>query len=54
MYRSAVQQQRSAWQEELSRYKMESNRLQADAAQLEKQKEWNLIKSPGERRTEAV
>ncbi|MBO9154179.1 HlyD family secretion protein [Chitinophaga sp. GCM10012297] len=46
MYRSAVQQQRSAWQEELSRYKMESNRLQADAQQLEKQKEWNLIKAP--------
>lgn len=46
MYRSAVQQQRSAWQEELSRYRLESNRLQADAAQLEKQKEWNLIKAP--------
>lgn len=46
MYRSAVQQQRSAWQEELSRYKMESNRLQADAVQLEKQKEWNLVKAP--------
>lgn len=45
-YRAVVQQQRSAWQEELSRYKMESNRLQADAAQLEKQKEWNLIKAP--------
>ena len=46
MYRLAVQQQRSAWQEELSRYKMESSRLQADAQQLEKQKEWNLIKAP--------
>lgn len=46
MYRSAIQQQRSAWQEELSRYKVESSRLQADAAQLEKQKEWNLIKAP--------
>ncbi|QEH42638.1 HlyD family secretion protein [Chitinophaga sp. XS-30] len=46
MYRSAIQQQRSAWQEELSRYRMESSRLQADAAQLEKQKEWNLIKAP--------
>lgn len=45
-YRLSVQQQRSAWQEELSKYKMESNRLQADAAQLEKQKEWNLIKAP--------
>ena len=45
-YRSAVQQQRSAWAEELSRYRLESNRLQADAAQLEKQKEWNLIKAP--------
>lgn len=46
IYRSAVQQQRSAWQEELSRYRSESNSLQADAAQLEKQKEWNIIKAP--------
>lgn len=46
LYRSAVQQQRSAWAEELSRYRLESNRLQADAEQLEKQKEWNLIKAP--------
>ncbi|WP_423735387.1 HlyD family secretion protein [Chitinophaga caseinilytica] len=46
LYRSAVQQQRSAWAEELSRFRMESNRLQADAEQLEKQKEWNLIKAP--------
>jgi HlyD family secretion protein len=45
-YSLAVQQQRSAWQEELSRYRLESNRLQADADQLEKQKEWNLIKAP--------
>ncbi len=46
LYRSAVQQQRSAWAEELSRYRLESNRLAADAEQLEKQKEWNLIKAP--------
>lgn len=45
-YSLAVQQQRSAWAEELSRYRLESNRLQADADQLEKQKEWNLIKAP--------
>ncbi|MGX5818984.1 HlyD family secretion protein [Chitinophaga lutea] len=45
-YSLAVQQQRSAWAEELSRYRLESNRLQADAAQLTKQKEWNLIKAP--------
>lgn len=45
-YKLSIQQQLSAWQEELSRYRLESNRLQADAAQLEKQKEWNLLKAP--------
>jgi multidrug resistance efflux pump len=45
-YNSAVQQQRSTWQDELSRLKMESNRLQADHRQLKKEKEWNVIKAP--------
>lgn len=45
-YNSAVQQQRSTWQDDLSRLKMENNRLQADHRQLKKEKEWNVIKSP--------
>jgi multidrug resistance efflux pump len=45
-YHNAIQTQRSLWQEELSRIQMESNRLQADVNQIEKQKEWNLIRAP--------
>lgn len=46
VYNSTVQQQRSAWQEELGQFRMESGRLQADTKALEKEQEWNLIKAP--------
>lgn len=46
VYNSTVQQQRSAWQEELGRLRMESSRLQADTKELQKEQEWNLIKAP--------
>lgn len=46
VYNSTIQQQRSAWQEELGRYEMESSRLQADTKELQKEQDWNLIKAP--------
>ncbi|HEX9512496.1 MAG TPA: HlyD family efflux transporter periplasmic adaptor subunit [Puia sp.] len=45
-YRAVVEQQRSIWEDDLSRYRVESGRLSTDTRQFEKEKEWNLIKAP--------
>lgn len=45
-YQLTIQQQRSAWQEELSHLQTESSRLHADTRQLQQEKEWNVIKAP--------
>ncbi|HWK07017.1 MAG TPA: HlyD family efflux transporter periplasmic adaptor subunit [Puia sp.] len=45
-YRAVVEQQRSSWEDDLSRYQVESGRLSTDSRQFEKEKEWNLIRAP--------
>jgi membrane fusion protein, peptide pheromone/bacteriocin exporter len=45
-YQSAIDQQRSDWQDQLSRLRMESSGLHADVSQLRQQQEWSQIKAP--------
>lgn len=45
-YSAIIEQQHSSWQDDLSRYQVESGRLNTDTRQFEKEKEWNLIKAP--------
>jgi HlyD family secretion protein len=45
-YSAIIEQQHSTWQDDLSRYQVESGRLNTDTRQFEREKEWNLIKAP--------
>ncbi|HTI12795.1 MAG TPA: HlyD family efflux transporter periplasmic adaptor subunit [Puia sp.] len=45
-YRTVIEQQHSTWEDDLSRYQVESGRLNTDSRQFQKEKEWNLIKAP--------
>jgi multidrug efflux pump subunit AcrA (membrane-fusion protein) len=45
-YQSTVDQQRSEWQDQLSRLRMESSTLHADATELHQEAEGALIKAP--------
>lgn len=45
-YSAVVEQQRSIWEDDLGRYRVESGRLGTDTRQFQKEKEWNLIKAP--------
>jgi multidrug resistance efflux pump len=45
-YKTIVEQQYSSWEDELSKYQVESGRLSTDSRQFEKENEWNLIRAP--------
>lgn len=45
-YKTIGEQQYSNWEDDLSRYRVESGRLSTDSRQFEKEKEWNLIRAP--------
>ena len=45
-YQSIAEQQYASWQDDLSRYQVESGRLGTDSRQYEKEKEYNVIRAP--------
>jgi membrane fusion protein, peptide pheromone/bacteriocin exporter len=45
-YQASIDQQRSDWQDQLGRLRLEAGGLTADASALRQQKEWALIKAP--------